>query len=54
MPKSKTVTNATREKTIHITASEPFEKIYIDVCGPFRVQSLRKKRYVAAMVDKAS
>jgi len=51
--KSKTVTTATKEKTIHITANEPFEKIYIDVCGPFR-ESLRKKRYVVAMVDKAS
>ena len=42
-------TRTTKEKT----ASEPFEKIYIDLCGPFR-QSFKKKRYVLAIVDKFS
>jgi len=35
--KSKTVTTATKEKTIHVTVIESF-----DVCGPFR-ESVRKK-----------
>ena len=51
--KTKVYTRKTKEKTVQITASEPFEKIYIDICGPFR-QSFRKKRYVLAIVDKFS
>ena len=49
--KTKVYTRKTKEKTVQITASEPFEKIYIDICGSFR-QSFRKKRYVLAIVDK--
>ena len=46
-------TTTTKEKTIQIIANESFEKIYIDICSPFR-ESIRKKRYIVAMMDKVS
>ena len=51
--KTKVYTRKTKEKTVQITASELFEKIYIDICDSFR-QSCRKKRYVLAIVNKFS
>jgi len=51
--RSKIVTTPTKEEIIQISAKEPFEKVYIDVCGPFK-ETLRKKKYVVATVDKFS
>ena len=34
--KAKTITTKTKETTKQLTAEEPFEKIYIDICGPLK------------------
>jgi len=49
----KVVTTATKEETIKLTAREPFEKIYIDICGPLQ-ETFRKKKYIMAMIDQFS
>ena len=51
--KTKTVTTQTKEDTIKLTASEPFEKIYIDICGPLQ-ETFRKKKYIVAIIDQFS
>jgi len=51
--KNKVVTTATKEETIQLSANEPFEKLYMDICGPFR-ESFRKKKYVVAIIDRYS
>ena len=53
MPKTKTVTTQTKEDTIKLTASEPFEKIYIDICGPLQ-ETFRKKKYIVAIIDQST
>ena len=53
LPKNKVVTTATKEETIQLSANEPFEKLYMDICGPFR-ESFRKKKYVVAIIDRYS
>ena len=51
--KVKTVTTATKEETIKLSANEPFEKIYIDICGPLK-ETFRKKKYILAIIDQFS
>jgi transposase InsO family protein len=50
---TKTDTSKTKEETIKITSSEPFEKVYIDICGPWR-ETIRKEKYIMAMIDHFS
>ena len=49
--RNKVVTMTTKEETIQLSANEPFEKLYMDICGPFR-ESFRKKKYVVAIIDR--
>jgi len=51
--KSKTITTATKEKRITLVANEPFEKLYIDICGPLK-ETWRKKNYIVAIIDQFS
>lgn len=51
--RNKVVTIKTKEETIQLSATEPFEKIYIDICGPFK-ETFRKKRYILAIIDQFS
>lgn len=50
---TKTLTTQTKEKTVKIQSDEPFEKIYIDICGPFR-ETLKKEKYIIAIIDHFS
>jgi len=47
---TKTYTAKTKEDTIKINASELFEKVYIDICGPWK-ETIRKEKYILAMID---
>ena len=51
--KTKTVTTRTKEDTIKLTASEPFEKKYIGICGPLQ-ETFWKKKYISAIIDQFS
>lgn len=51
--KTKAMTTKTKEETLTISAKEPFEKVYIDICGPLRL-SRNRKRYILAMIDHFS
>jgi len=42
--KNKVVTSTMKEETMELTAKEPFEEIYIDICGPLP-KSQRKNMY---------
>jgi len=41
-----------KEETIELTTKEPFEKIYINICGP--LPKSERKRYVFAIIDRFS
>ena len=43
--KNKVFTTATKEETVELTAREPFEKIYIDICRPFPESQRKKNMY---------
>jgi len=49
----KVVTTKTKEERVVLSAKEPFEKIYMDICGPFK-ETFRRKRYILAIVDQYS
>ena len=49
----KPITAKTKEDTIKIAVGKPFEKVYIDICGPLR-ETLRKKKYIIAIIDQYS
>ena len=51
--KIKVVTTKTKEINKTLSASEPFEKIYIDICGPLK-ETFRKEKYILAMIDHFS
>ena len=51
--KSKTLTTATKEKRVTLVANEPFEKVYIDICGPLK-ETWRRKKYIVAIIDQFS
>ena len=51
--KTKTVTTRTKEETIKLSAKEPWEKIYIDICGPLR-ETAQRKKYIIAIIDQFS
>ena len=51
--RTKTITTKTKEDTIRLTAKEPWEKIYIDICGPLQ-ETFRKKKYIIAIIDQYS
>ena len=51
--KAKTITIKTKEITKQLTAEEPFEKIYIDICGPLK-ETVRRERYILAIIDQFS
>ena len=51
--RTKVVTTKTREETIKLTATEPGEKIYIDICGPLN-ETFRKKKYIIGIIDHFS
>ena len=51
--RSKVVTTKTKEETIKLIATEPGEKIYIDICGPLN-ETFRKKRYIIGIIDHFS
>jgi len=51
--RNKVVTTTTKEEMIQLSANEPFEKLYMDICRPFR-ESFRKKKYVVAIIDRYS
>jgi len=47
------VTTKTREEMIKLTATEPGEKIYIDICGTLN-ETFRKKKYIIGIIDHFS
>ena len=49
----KTITTQTKEEVVKLSATEPFEKIYIDICGPLK-ETFRRKRYIMAIIDQYS
>jgi len=51
--RTKVVTVKTKEKTIKLSAKEPWEKIYIDICGPL-TETFKKKKYILAIIDQFS
>ena len=51
--KRKTLTAKTKEKHIKLSADEPFQKIYMDFCGPFK-RNINGYQYVLAIVDQFS
>jgi hypothetical protein len=51
--KTKVVTTRTKEETIKLTAEEPWEKVYIDICGPLQ-ETFRKKKYIIGIIDQFS
>ena len=51
--KSKVLTSPTKEKPKLLLASEPFEKIYIDICGPWK-ESIRGEKYIVGIIDQFS
>ena len=50
---TKTMTTKTKEENVKITASEIFEKVYIDICGPWH-ETVRRERYILGMIDHFS
>ena len=51
--KTKTMTQKTKEDCVRLSANEPFEKIYIDICGPWK-ETVNKQRYIIAIIDQFS
>ena len=51
--RAKVVITKTKEETIKLTASEPGEKIYIDICGQLN-ETFRKKKYIIGIIDHFS
>lgn len=51
--KNKVVTTKTKEQIIVLKANHTFEKIYIDICGPFK-ETLKRKKYILAIIDHYS
>jgi transposase InsO family protein/predicted aspartyl protease len=51
--RTKTITTKTKEENIKITTSEIFEKVYIDICGPWN-ETVRKERYILGIIDHFS
>ena len=51
--RTKVVTVKTKEETIQLSAKEPWEKIYIDICGPLP-ETFKKKKYILAIIDQFS
>ena len=51
--KRKTLTAKTKEKHIKQSADEPFQKIYMDFCGPFR-RTMNGYQYILAIIDQFS
>jgi len=51
--KRKTLTTKTKEKHIKQSADEPFEKIYMDFCGPFK-RNINGYQYILAIIDQFS
>jgi hypothetical protein len=51
--RTKAMTTRTAEETIKLTAEEPWEKIYIDICGPLQ-ETFRKKKYIICIIDQFS
>lgn len=49
--KRKTMTTKTKELIINQDSNEPFEKIYIDYCGPFK-KNIHGKQYIFAIIDR--
>ena len=49
----KVVTTKTKEEKVILSAEKLFEKIYMDICGPFK-ETFRKKKYILAIVDQYS
>ena len=51
--RTKTITTKTKEENIKITTSEIFEKVYIDIYGPWN-ETVRKERYILGIIDHFS
>ena len=51
--KRKTQTTKTKEEIIKQISEEPFQKIYIDFCGPFK-KNIHGKQYIFAIIDHFS
>ena len=51
--RTKVMTTRTKEETVKLTANEPLEKIYIDICGPLQ-ETFGKKRYIIGIIDQFS
>jgi len=51
--RTKTVTQKTKEDRIQMKAGEIFEKIYIDICGPWK-ETFNRERYIIAIIDQFS
>ena len=51
--KRKTLTGKTKEYVEKLYAAEPFEKLYIDFCGPFP-NTFNGKKYIFAIIDQFS
>ena len=51
--KRKTLTTKTKEKHIKQSADEPFQKIYMDFCGPFK-RNINGCQYILAIIDQFS
>ena len=51
--KRKTLTAKTKERHIKQFADEPFQKIYIDFCGPFK-RNVNGYQYILAIIDQFS
>jgi hypothetical protein len=53
MPKDKSHDNKNKGGNSELSAEEPLEKIYIDICGPFQ-ETFRRKKYIIAIIDQFS
>ena len=51
--KRKTLTTKTKESFIKQFADEPFQKLYMDFCGPFK-RTLNGYQYILAIIDQFS
>ena len=51
--KRKTLTTKTKEKHMKQFADEPFQKLYMDFCGPFK-RNINGYQYILAIIDQFS
>lgn len=51
--RTKIVTTKLKEETKLNIATEPFEKIYMDICGPWK-ETKNRERYICAIIDHYS